>query len=92
MSCSDVKIFSATPWREQVTFEYEFEGRSVGATFGETSSSFWNQQPFSQKIVSIVTFSLKIIVRQFLSPFHRDYLTTNFNLTTKTTLTIKILP
>ena len=51
------------------------------------------QQPFSQKFVSIVlTFSLKIIVRQFLSPFHKDYLTTNFNLTTKTTLTIKILP
>jgi hypothetical protein len=26
---------------------------------------------------------------QFLSPFHKDYLTTNFNLTTKITLTIK---
>ena len=50
-------------------------------------------QPFSQKIGSIVlTFSLKIIVRQFLSPFHKGYLTTNFNLTTKITLTIKILP
>ena len=50
-------------------------------------------QPFSQKIVSIVlTFSLKIIVRQFLNPFHKDYLTTNFKLTTKITLTIKILP
>ena len=46
--------------------------------------------PFSQKFVTIVlTFSLKIILRQFLSPFHKDYLTTNFNLTTKTTLTIK---
>ena len=51
------------------------------------------QQPFSQKFVTIVlTFSLKIILRQFLSPFHKDYLTTNFNLTTKITLTIKILP
>ena len=49
-------------------------------------------QPFSQKFVTIVlTFSLKIILRQFLSPFHKDYLTTNFNLTTKITLTIKIL-
>jgi hypothetical protein len=37
-------------------------------------------------------FSLKIILRQFLSPFHKDYLTTNFNLTTKITLMIKILP
>jgi hypothetical protein len=37
----------------------------------------------SQKFVTIVlTFSLKIILRQFLSPFHKDYLTTNFNLTT----------
>jgi hypothetical protein len=34
-------------------------------------------------------FSLKIILRQFLSPFHKDYLTTDFNLTTKITLTIK---
>ena len=33
--------------------------------------------------------SLKIILRQFLSPFHKDYLTTNSNLTTKITLTIK---
>ena len=52
-----------------------------------------NQQPFSQKFVTIVlTFSLKIILRQFLSPFHKDYLTTNCNLTTKITLKIKILP
>ena len=50
-------------------------------------------QSFSQKFVSIVlTFSLKIILRQFLSPFYKDYITTNFNLTTKITLTIKILP
>ena len=48
--------------------------------------------PFHKKIVSIVlTCSLKIIVRQFLRPFHKDYLTTNFNLTTKITPTIKIL-
>ena len=48
------------------------------------------QLPFSQKFVTILlTFSLKIILRQFLSPFHKDYLTTNFNLTTKITLTIK---
>ena len=54
--------------------------------------SFKVLQPFSQKIVSIVlTFSLKIIVRQFLNPFQKDYLTTNFNLTTTITLTIKIL-
>ena len=33
--------------------------------------------------------SLTIILRQFLSPFHKDYLKTNFNLTTKITLTIK---
>ena len=46
--------------------------------------------PFHKKIVSIVlTFSLKIIVRQFLNHFHKDYLKTNFNLTTKITLTIK---
>ena len=45
---------------------------------------------FLQKFVTIVlTFSLEIILRQFLSPFHKDYLTTNFNLTTKITLTIK---
>ena len=51
------------------------------------------QQPFSQTIVSIgPTFSLKIIVRQFLSAFHKDYLTTNFNLTTKITRTIAIIP
>jgi hypothetical protein len=32
----------------------------------------------SQKFVTIVlTFSLKIILRQFLSPFHKDYLTRN---------------
>ena len=50
-------------------------------------------QHFSQKFVTIVlTFSLKIILRQCLSPFHKDYLTTNFNLTTKITLMIKILP
>ena len=34
-------------------------------------------------------FSFKIILRQFLSPFHKNYLTANFNLTTKITLTIK---
>jgi hypothetical protein len=47
--------------------------------------------PFNNISVSFigVTFSLKIILRQFLSPFHKDYLTTNFNLTTKITLTIK---
>jgi hypothetical protein len=50
----------------------------------------FNVHFFSQKFVTIVlTFSLKIILRKFLSPFHKDYLTTNFNLTTKTTLTIK---
>jgi hypothetical protein len=49
--------------------------------------------PFSQKFVTILrTVSLKIILRQFLSPFHKDYLTTNFNLTTKITLTIKNSP
>ena len=49
-------------------------------------------QHFLQKFVTIVlTFSLKIILRQFLSPFQKDYLTTNFNLTTTITLTIKIL-
>jgi hypothetical protein len=31
---------------------------------------------------------LRKIVRQFLSHFHKDYLTTNCNLTTKITLTI----
>ena len=47
-------------------------------------------QHFSQKFVTIVlTFSLRIILRQFPSPFHKDYLMTNFNLTTKITLTIK---
>ena len=52
--------------------------------------SMLHQQPFSQKIVTILlTFSLKIVLRQFLSPFHKNYLTTNFNLTTKITLTIK---
>ena len=52
-----------------------------------TQSSPQLRQPFSPKFVTIVlTFSLKIILRQFLSPFHKDYLTTNFNLTTKTTL------
>jgi uncharacterized membrane protein len=46
--------------------------------------------PSSLKFVTIVlTFSLKIILRQFLSPFHKDYLTTNFNLTTKIILMIK---
>ena len=46
--------------------------------------------PFHKNSITIVlTFSLKIILRQFLSPFHKDYLTTNFNLTTKITLTIK---
>jgi hypothetical protein len=44
---------------------------------------------FNEKFVTIVlTFSLKIILRQFLCPFHKDYRTTNFNLTTKITLTI----
>ena len=59
-------------------------------------SKFWYRKHdfvlcgVSQKFVTIVlTFSLKIILRQFLSPFHKDYLTTNFNLTTKITLTIK---
>ena len=37
--------------------------------------------PFHKKIISmVVALSLKIFVRQFLSPFHKDYLTTNFNL------------
>jgi hypothetical protein len=51
-------------------------------------SKFWYRKHdfvlcrVSQKFVTIVlTFSLKIILRQFLSPFHKDYLTTNFNLT-----------
>ena len=44
---------------------------------------------FTKNRKYIPNFSLKIIVRQFLSPFHKDYLTTNCNLTTKTTLTIK---
>jgi hypothetical protein len=49
--------------------------------------------PFHNLFLTIVlTFSLKITLRQFLSPFHKDYLTANFNLTTKITLTIKILP
>jgi hypothetical protein len=58
-------------------------------SYGQSSITYGvqtllDQYPFSQKIVSIVvTFSLKIIVRQFLSHFHKDYLTTNFNLTTK---------
>jgi hypothetical protein len=43
-------------------------------------------------VTIVLIFSLKIILRQFLSSFHKDYLTTNFNLTTKITLTIKILP
>jgi hypothetical protein len=48
------------------------------------------EMKLGQKFVTIVlTFSLKIILQQFLSPFHKDYLTTNFNLTTKITLTIK---
>jgi hypothetical protein len=34
----------------------------------------------SQKFVSIIlTFSLTICLRRFLSPFHKDYLTTNLN-------------
>ena len=37
-------------------------------------------QLFSQKFVSIIlTFTLTIFLKLFLSPFHKDYFTTNFN-------------
>jgi hypothetical protein len=45
----------------------------------------WNKPTWN----SLNTPALKIIVRQFLNHFHKDYLKTNFNLTTKITLTIK---
>jgi hypothetical protein len=80
-----IVLFSPFQIRSFSPLSFQFTRYNVSCTALQHISS-----PFHKKFVTIVlTFSLKIILRQFLSPFHKDYLTTNLNLTTKITLTIK---
>jgi hypothetical protein len=60
------------------------------APFNNISVSFIGGENWSTRRKPLTC--RKSLTRQFLSPFHKDYLTTNFNLTTKITLTIKNSP